>query len=34
MEFNKAASLSNVLFVIIFFIAFLFLRSIAREEAR
>jgi multiple sugar transport system permease protein len=34
MEFNRSASLSNVLFVIIFFIAFLFLRSIAREEAR
>jgi len=34
MEFNRSASLSNVLFVIIFFIAFLFLRSIAKEEAR
>ncbi len=34
LEFNKAAALSNILFVAIFAIAFVFLRSIAKEEAR
>ncbi|CCU85381.1 MAG: sugar ABC transporter permease [Thermotogaceae bacterium] len=34
LEFNKAAALSNILFIAIFAIAFVFLRSIAKEEAR
>ncbi len=34
LEFNKAAALSNILFVAIFAIAFVFLRSIAKEEAQ
>jgi multiple sugar transport system permease protein len=34
LEFNKAAALSNILFIAIFAIAFVFLRNIAKEEAR
>lgn len=34
LEFNKAAALSNILFIAIFAIAFVFLRNITKEEAR
>jgi len=34
LDFNKSAALSNILFVIIFLIAFAFLKSISKEEVR